>query len=287
MATILVTGSQGQLGRTLQDAAARHPEHRFIFLSREDLSITDVAAIDAAFARYRPQYLVNAAAYTAVDRAEEEKETAFSINGKGVELLAAAAAQRGCRMVHLSTDYVFSGKGSTPWKEDDPVAPLNVYGASKLEGERRAREANGKAIIIRTSWVYSVHGKNFVKTMLRLMKEKASLSVVDDQLGSPTHAADLAAAIVHIIASGKWVPGIYHYSNSGSTSWYGFAKAIRQFTGAACILHPVPSAAFPTPAQRPSFSVMDTRKIVQTFGVDIPRWEESLRRCLQAMAGKF
>lgn len=281
--TILVTGSNGQLGSELKDLAPSYPQFNFIFLSREELSITDKDAVNAWFENNRPAFVVNCAAYTAVDKAETEFLEANEINGNAVGHLAFAAAKYQAGFIHISTDYVFNGQKTSPWKEEDDVDPVNAYGASKLLGEYKAMKNNPGAIIIRTSWVYSFHGKNFVKTMMRLMKEKESIGVVSDQQGSPTYAADLAEAIMQIISSGEWVPGIYHYSNAGAITWHDFAMAIRELTGSSCQVNPISTTDFPTPAVRPAYSVMDTQKIMQTFSLTMKPWKESLQKCISKL----
>ncbi|MDP4149413.1 MAG: dTDP-4-dehydrorhamnose reductase [Bacteroidota bacterium] len=280
---IIVTGANGQLGRELQVAA--HPAWAdFVWLSRADLSIEDVAGISRLFHDLRPAWCINCAAYTAVDKAEAEKEAAFRINGQAVGELAAICKSVHARLLHISTDYVFDGHSATPLKEGDPTGPLNVYGASKLLGERLAMENNDNTVIVRTSWVYSSFGSNFVKTMMRLMREKESLRVVDDQIGSPTYAADLADALIRIATGAVFVPGIYHYSNMGQISWYEFALAIKELTGSACRVEPVPASQYPTPARRPHFSLLDKSLIQKTYGLQIPAWRDSLVRCLHQLA---
>ena len=279
----MVTGSTGQVGSELKELAASYPDMNFIFLDRKEASIEDPVAMEQAMQRYSPEYLINCAAYTAVDRAEQERETAFQVNGKAVGILAELCKRYQCRFIHLSTDYVFSGHNTVPWKETDVVDPVNAYGESKLLGEKLAMENNPETIIIRTAWVYSYYGNNFVKTMLRLMKEKEQIGVVHDQVGTPTYAVDLAEAILAIVRSGTWVPGIYHYSNSGCISWFEFASEIRALTQAACQVNPITTQAFPTPAKRPAYSVLDKSKITATFPVAVPDWKESLKRCLQRL----
>ena len=254
---ILVTGSNGQLGSDLRDLAASYPQNEFVFTDVAELSITDRDAVNSFFANERPAYLVNCAAYTAVDKAESEKALSDEINGTAVGILASACQEHGTRFIHISTDYVFNGEASSPLKETDQVDPVNAYGASKLLGEQLAIQNNPSVIIIRTSWVYSFYGKNFVKTMMRLMSEKQSLGIIDDQLGSPTYAADLAEAIMQIISSGKWEQGIYNYSNDGVISWFDFANEIKHQIGSNCIVNPLTTEQFPTPAKRPKYSVLD------------------------------
>ena len=280
---ILVTGANGQLGKELQQLCGSFPQFEFIFLSREDLPIHHFELVRNFFHAYHPHYLINCAAYTAVDRAESEKELAFQVNGEAVGVLAAVCKEQECRFLHVSTDYVFDGNASLPYIEEDPVNPQSVYGASKLEGENQALALNPGTIIIRTSWVYSSFGKNFVKTMLKLMSEKNELNVVNDQQGSPTYAADLAAVIMQIVNSGKWQPGIYHFCNEGIISWYDFAVAIRDMSGSSCSVHPIPSHQYPTPARRPGWSVLNTTKIQHAYQVQTRDWIASLAECLQKL----
>lgn len=277
---ILVTGSNGQLGKELRKLASAWPQYEFIFLGREDLPIHHFEMVRQYFSVYHPAFLVNCAAYTAVDRAEQEKDLAMQVNGEAVGVLAAVCKENNCRFIHISTDYVFDGTARTPYREDAATNPQSVYGASKLEGERQAMQLNRESVIIRTSWVYSEFGKNFVRTMIRLMQERDQLNVVNDQVGSPTYAADLAEAILQIIAAPEWKPGIYHYSNEGIISWYEFAVAIREMMGAECRVNPITTAEYPTDAKRPAYSVLDKSKIRQAYPVIIKDWKESLAVCL-------
>ncbi|HEV2478179.1 MAG TPA: dTDP-4-dehydrorhamnose reductase [Puia sp.] len=282
MKKILVTGSNGQLGRELQALAGQHPAFEFVFADRSVLPIEDQQAINDLFTAHQPAWCINCAAYTAVDKAESDKENAFRINGEAPGWLANACRNAGALLIHISTDYVFPGNSPAPLKENDTTGPINVYGASKLEGERRALEQYPDGtLIIRTSWVYSEYGNNFVKTMIRLMTERPAISVVDDQLGSPTYAADLAAAILHIVDAPRFIPGIFHYSNEGRISWYEFALAIRDKIGSTCTVNPIPTSGFPTPATRPHYSLLDKTLIRHTYGLTIPRWESSLDTCLR------
>jgi dTDP-4-dehydrorhamnose reductase len=281
---ILVTGANGQLGRELQTLAPAFPQFDFLFYDRAALSIADPDAINTFFARERPVYCINCAAYTAVDKAESEKESAFLINGDAVGYLAAACHNTAARLIHISTDYVFDGLSETPLREDDSTDPINIYGASKLEGERQALQHHPEGtLIIRTSWVYSEFGNNFVRTMIRLMKERPSINVVSDQVGSPTYAADLAAAILHIINAPSFIPGLYHYSNEGRISWYEFALAIREGIGSTCEVHPISTDQYPTPAKRPRFSLLDKSLIRLTYRLTIPEWRPSLVTCIGKM----
>lgn len=275
---IVVTGANGQLGKELKDICSFYSVFEFVFLSREDLPVHQFELVRNYFKTLQPQYCINCAAYTSVDKAEEEKEIAFQVNGESVGVLAAICKEHNTGFIHISTDYVFDGKADSPYSEEFAPNPLNVYGASKLEGERQSMQLNPNTIIIRSSWVYSSYGKNFVKTMMRLMDEKNEISVVNDQVGSPTYAADLAEAIMKVIPN--WIPGIYHFSNDGAISWYDFALAIKEITGSRCIIHPVASSEFPAAAIRPAFSVLDKTKIRETFGINLKDWKESLERCI-------
>lgn len=280
---ILVTGANGQLGKELRKIAAKYDQFEFIFLSREDLPIHHFEMVRHYFSVYKPIYLVNCAAYTAVDRAELEKDLAFQVNAEAVGVLAAVCKDNNCRFIHISTDYVFDGNAKEPYQEDAAANPQTIYGKSKLEGEKQALELNPDSLIIRTSWVYSSFGKNFVRTMLKLMQEKDEVIVVNDQFGSPTYAADLADAIMQIISSGKWEPGIFHYCNDGIISWYEFAIAIKEITNSSCRITPIPTSQYPTPAKRPLYSVLDKTKISSVYSISINNWRESLTVCLQLL----
>jgi dTDP-4-dehydrorhamnose reductase len=279
---ILVSGSNGQLGSELKEIASQFKNYQFIFLSRTELSIANSNALEEQFVIHQPSYFINCAAYTAVDKAEEEKEMAEEINGRAVGVIATLCRKYYCRLIHISTDYVFNGQAKSPLKEDDPVDPVNAYGETKLMGERLAMQ-NTDAIIIRTSWVYSKYGKNFVKTMKRLMGEKDSVSVVSDQVGSPTYAADLAEAIIKIITTGNWEPGIYNYSNSGVISWFEFASEIKNLLHSTCEVLPISTAQFPTPAKRPAYSVLDKSKIKNVYNITTRDWKESLIKCINKL----
>lgn len=278
---IVVTGSNGQLGNELKELASSYSQVQFAFFNREEFSINDKSRIEKIFEEHQPSYFINCAAYTAVDKAESEQELANEINGTAVGLLALTCKQYGTKFIHVSTDYVFNGKASSPLKEEDTVDPVNAYGASKLLGEQLALQNNPESIIIRTSWVYSFYGKNFVKTMMRLMNERENIGVVNDQIGSPTYAADLAKAIMQIITSGKWKSGIYNFSNEGVISWFDFASEIKQLTHSNCIINSLTTEQFPTPAKRPKYSVLDKSKIQQTFSIQLKDWKESLQACIE------
>lgn len=280
---ILVTGSNGQLGKELQQLAAAYPAYRFVFASREDLKLHHFGLVENFFVGLQPQYCINCAAYTAVDKAESEQEMAMLVNGEAVGNLAAVCKKYNTKLIHISTDYVFDGESETPYLPDDTTGPISIYGISKLKGEELCKQQNEDAIIIRTAWVYSEFGNNFVKTMMRLMKDRPEIKVVNDQIGAPTYAADLAKACLDIINSGKWEAGIYHYSNSGKISWYDFAVAIKEMIGSSCVIHPIPTTDYPTPASRPKFSLLNTNKISQVFEVAIPEWKSSLKICISRL----
>jgi dTDP-4-dehydrorhamnose reductase len=282
---VLVTGAGGQLGNELRDLASAYPRFTFHFFDRAALPLDDVALLGEAFERVRPQVCINAAAYTAVDKAESEPEMAYAANATAVGQMALLCKRHGALLLHVSTDYVFDGQGTHPYRETDPVDPLGVYGASKLEGERLALAAHDRVVIVRTSWVYSFYGKNFVKTMLRLLREKEVIGVVADQVGRPTHAADLAAALLDIATAYSLQPdarfhGVYHYADKGAISWFELASAVKKIIDAPCVIRRLTTAEYPTPARRPAYSVLDTTLIETAFGVDIPDWEDSLKHCL-------
>ncbi|HMJ47172.1 MAG TPA: dTDP-4-dehydrorhamnose reductase [Ferruginibacter sp.] len=277
---ILITGANGQLGMEFRAMAATFTGFEFIFVSKEEVSITDTDSIIAIFEMHDVFCCINCAAYTNVDKAETEKEKAFEINGTAVGQLASICKKYKSHFFHFSTDYVFPGTASLPYKETDPTDPVNIYGASKLEGEKQAIEHNEGSVIIRTSWVYSSHGKNFVKTMLRLFRENTSVKVVNDQAGSPTYAGDLAFAVMQIISTDYFIPGIYHFCNGGIISWHRFASEIKKLVSAECKILPVTTDQFLTPAKRPRYSALDTSRIKDVFGVQVRGWEESLEKCL-------
>lgn len=281
---ILVSGANGQLGKELKKLAPIYSGFDFVFLSREDMPIHHFEMVRHYFTVYQPAFFINSAAYTAVDRAEEEKDKTFQINAEAVGVLAAVCRENQCRFVHISTDYVFDGQANKPYTEEAKTNPQSVYGTSKKEGEEQALKFNPDAIIIRTSWLYSEYGKNFVKTIIRLLQEKEEINVVADQIGSPTYAVDLAEIILQIISSGKWIPGIFHFSNIGIISWYEFALAIKAFTGSACKINAITTAQYPTPAKRPAYSVLDTSKIQSVYGLEMKDWKDSLKSCISLLA---
>ncbi len=284
---VVVTGKNGQLGWELQQLVGQQQmQYDFLFTGREELDLSDPDLIHTFFQKHHPAYFINCAAYTAVDKAETEQDFAYTVNASSVGLLAAECARKDCVFITLSTDYVFDGKGTTPYATDHPTDPVNYYGYTKLTGENLALANNPQTIIIRTSWVYSVHGNNFVKTMLRLMKDRSELKIVSDQIGSPTYAADLAAALLQVIdelTKGNRHYGVYHYSNEGVISWFDFATAIQQIADLHCQLLPIPTTAYPTPAKRPAYSAMDTQKIVKDFGVTLRSWKDGLAECISKL----
>ncbi|CAM3319002.1 dTDP-4-dehydrorhamnose reductase [Flavobacterium longum] len=275
---VLVTGGNGQLGQALQYVAPDFPDVTFHFAASSEADITDTGSLSSAFAQIKPDICVNAAAYTAVDKAESEPEKATLINVVGARNLAETCLRYDVTLIHISTDFVFDGQKSTPYKESDTTNPTGVYGQTKRDGEQAIAQVGGKYFIIRTSWLYSQFGANFMKTMLRLAGERDIISVVNDQIGTPTHAIDLARAIATIIRSGKAAYGIYHYSNEGVASWYDFARKIFEVNDIRVNVKPIPTAEFPTPAKRPAYSVLDKSKIKETFQIEVPDWETSLKQ---------
>lgn len=279
---VLVTGQNGQLGNELKVVAKEYPQFDYVFTDVVELDITDAAKVRQFFEQYKPAICINAAAYTAVDKAETDQALALKINAEAVGNLAENCAKVHARFIHVSTDYVFDGTATTPYTEDHPVSPVNFYGESKLKGEEAALEKLPSTVIIRTSWVYSFFGNNFVKTMLRLMKERESIQVINDQFGSPTYAADLAAAIMQIASQQKAEGGIYHFSNEGIISWFDFAVAIRDFAGLSCNVIPIDTSGYPTPAKRPAYSAMSKEKI-KSIGIELKNWKESLQNCIRLL----
>jgi dTDP-4-dehydrorhamnose reductase len=273
---VLVTGSTGQLGQSLQFIAPNFPEIEFVFCDSTTLDITNFENCETIFAKYKPNYCINTAAYTAVDKAEIEPEKAFEINVNGPKNLAKVCKLHNTVILHISTDFVFDGSKTTPYTETDLPNPAGVYGQTKLQGEIAIQEIYEKHFIIRTSWVYSQFGNNFMKTMLRLAFERESISVVNDQIGTPTNAVDLAKVLIEMIISNKESYGIYNYSNEGQCSWYDFAEKIFEINNIKLNLESIPTSSFPTPAKRPSFSVLDKTKIKNEFNIDIVDWEDSL-----------
>lgn len=275
---VLVTGANGQLGQALQSISADCKGIDFYFASSAQADITSRQSMLAIFTQIRPDFCINAAAYTAVDKAETEPDKAQQINADGVRNLAQICAGFQTTLLHVSTDFVFDGQKQTPYTETDATNPQGVYAQTKLDGEQAIVDTIEHYFIIRTSWVYSRFGNNFKKTMLRLAAERTELGVVDDQIGTPTNAIDLARALIHIIRSGNRSYGIYHFSNEGVASWYDFAREIFDLNGIRIKLHPIPTSAYPTPAKRPAYSVLDKAKIRQTFGLTIKHWKDSLKQ---------
>ncbi len=291
MKNILVTGACGQLGNEMQLQALQYPEYKWYFTDIvapegtpvQVLDICDQEAVEAFVQEHEIDILVNCAAYTAVDKAESEPERANMLNAIAVGFLSLAMEHRRGQMVQISTDYVFDGTAHTPYTEDQPTCPNSVYGNTKLSAEIAMRVNNPSGMIIRTAWLYSTFGNNFVKTMLHLGHEKEQLGVIFDQIGTPTYARDLASGIMAAIRHGI-VPGIYHFSNEGVTSWYDFTRAIHRIAGiTTCHVRPLHTAEYPTPASRPHYSVLDKTKFKQTYNFEIPYWEDSLRECIEAL----
>lgn len=283
MDTILITGSHGQLGNEMQQAAARFPAFRFIYTDVEELDICNKAALDAFVKANAVNVIVNCAAYTAVDKAEDDVELCYKINAEAVRNIGEVAHQNGLKVVHVSTDYVFDGTNYMPYSEDQAVSPNTVYGKSKLAGEQALMETCEQAVILRTAWLYSSFGNNFVKTMIKLGTERDSLNVIFDQIGSPTYAADLADAILKLLSHPVFVPGIYHFSDEGVCSWYDFTKTIHRIAGITCDVHPIETKDYPARTPRPHYSVLNKAKIKTTYGIVIPHWEESLERCMKIL----
>ncbi len=282
MKKILIVGAGGQLASCFEEIIDAY-DFEFIFKSEHELDLTKVKAIETFFAENKVDYCINCAAYTQVDLAEQQKEIAFKVNAEAVGSLARICKEHNTKFIHISTDYVFDGLANKPYLEEDPTNPLGVYGSTKLAGENLAIENNEQSIVIRTAWVYSSYNQNFVKTMLRLMKEKEEIGVVSDQFGHPTSALDLARAIMQIIISNKWVQGIYHYSNSGEISWYDFSKKIATLKNFSTKINPIKTEDYPTPAKRPKYSVLNKQKIVDTYQLEIKDWQKSLQEILDKL----
>jgi dTDP-4-dehydrorhamnose reductase len=280
MEKILVTGANGQLGSELLVFSSNYPQYQWFFADRTKITLDNLGLLTEQLKGIKPTIILNCGAYTAVDKAEAEIELANIINHLAVEVIAKYSAINKVKLMHISTDYVFDGTSSVALDEETLTNPINVYGETKRLGELACLKENPNAILIRTSWVYSKFGNNFVKTMQRLMQERDSISVVNDQIGSPTYAADLAQVMIEIISSDEWTPGIYNYSNEGEISWYEFALAIKEVGGYNCKVEGIPSSAYPTPAKRPSFSLLDKNKIKKVYGVDVPNYKESLKKML-------
>ena len=280
---ILITGCRGQLGNELQLQETKHPSHQFFNTDVEELNICDQAAVDAYVAENQIDGIINCAAYTAVDKAESDKEKCTTLNTVAPAYLANAVEQRGGWIIQISTDYVFNGKGYLPYKEEDTPSPDSVYGSTKLASELGVSKFCKNAMVVRTAWLYSTFGHNFVKTMIKLGMERKEIGVVADQVGTPTYARDLASALLTIVEKGI-KPGVYHYTNEGVASWYDFTKAIHRIYGIqGCNVKPLHTDEYPTPAKRPHYSILDKTKIKKTFGIEIPHWEESLKDCIELL----
>lgn len=288
MLNILITGANGQLGSEMRARSVMTP-HRYLFTDVAELDITDREAVRRCVTDHKIDVVVNCAAYTNVDKAEDEVTTADLLNNKAVENLAVAAAEAGATLIHISTDYVFQGMGNLPCREEEPTDPLGVYGRTKLAGEQAVIRSGAKYLIFRTAWLYSEYGNNFVKTMMRLTAEREQLNVVFDQVGTPTYAGDLADALLHILTEGTYAghEGIYHFSNEGVCSWYDFAREIASAAGnTRCDVRPCHSSEFPSKVRRPAFSVLDKTKVKATFGIAVPYWRNSLAVCMKKLQNK-
>lgn len=281
MSKILVIGADGQLGQCLKTAAERRGITEIVFPAEADANILNEGGLNDLFVKEQPAFVINCAAYTAVDKAEDEIDLAKAINETGAAYLASACLEVGATLIHVSTDFVFEGNEVKLLKEDDEAKPINVYGVTKLAGEKAVVEKLPAHFIIRTSWLYSEYANNFVKTMLKLGADRDELNIIADQVGTPTYAIDLANAIFDLMSSASTAYGVYHYSNEGVTSWFDFAKAIFEISDTKVKVNPIPGSAYPTKAIRPAFSVMDKSKIKSTFNLDIPYWRDSLVECIK------
>jgi dTDP-4-dehydrorhamnose reductase len=286
MSNIVVFGASGQLGQCLKDLAEQNGTPSVYFPSETEANILDDAALIRIFETYKPAFSINCAAYTAVDKAEDDQELALKINKTGVENIGRHCAANGSALIHISTDFIFKGDIPIPRNEDDVTEPVNVYGQTKLDGELSVKEILDKYFIIRTGWLYSEYGNNFVKTMLQLGADRDELKIISDQTGTPTYAMDLAACIMHIISANSRAYGVYHYSNEGVASWYDFAKAIFDLSGTKVKALPVKTSEYVTKAARPAYSVMDKSKIKNTFNMEIPYWRDSLATCIGRLKTK-
>jgi dTDP-4-dehydrorhamnose reductase len=283
MKKILVTGANGQLGSEIKELAINYPDFEFIFTDRTDFPLDKAKEIISNFKAIQPDIVINCAAYTAVDKAETDQEVADAINHLAIDTLATLCQESGAKLVHVSTDYVFDGASPVAYKENDKPNPKSVYGNTKLAGEIACLKNCSDSIVIRTAWVYSQFGNNFVKTMLRLMTERDTLNVVNDQVGSPTYAGDLAQVILTILESNKWESGIYHYSNAGEISWFDFAVAIKEIGQKSCEVIGIPASNYPTPAERPAYSLLDKTKINSVYGIDPIDYKVSLKIMMQRL----
>ena len=280
---ILVTGANGQLGSEIKVLAPNYPHFEFIFTDIEDFPLDQTEVINTNFKLIQPEIVINCAAYTAVDKAEQDTVVADAINHLAIGTLASLCKESRAKLVHISTDYVFDGTSPIAYKEDDQPNPKSVYGVTKLAGEIACLKNCPESIIIRTAWVYSEFGNNFVKTMLRLMSERESLGIVNDQVGSPTYAADLAQVILTILNTDQWESGIYHYSNAGEISWYDFAQDIKEIGNKTCEIKGIPASSYPTPAERPAYSLLDKSKIKEVYGIEAIDYKKSLRIMMEKL----
>lgn len=278
---ILVTGTTGQLGSELKVLSESYSQFEWVFADRTRVSLDNLSVLKNQLEAIRPDIILNCGAYTAVDKAETEPELADIVNHQAVKIIAQYANDNQVKLIHISTDYVFDGTSAVALTEEAVTKPINVYGASKRAGELACLAANPDAIIMRTSWVYSRFGNNFVKTMQRLLQERDTISVVNDQIGSPTYAADLAQAMMTIVTAQEWVFGIFNYSNERKISWYEFVLAIKEMSGFECEVKGIPSSSYPTPAKRPAFSLLDKTKIKKIYGVKVPYYKVSLAVCMR------
>lgn len=283
MTKILVTGANGQLGSELKVLSQSYVNYDWVFTDWQELDLCNLDNLESSIATISPQIIINCAAHTAVDKAESEYELSDVLNHQAVAIMAQWSFKNDSKLIHISTDYVFDGESASPLNEEAVTNPINVYGTTKLAGEMACLDSNPDTVIIRTSWVYSSFGNNFVKTMSRLMQERDSLGVVNDQIGSPTYAADLAAAIMKIITADKWIAGIFNFSNEAEISWYEFAVAIQEIGGFSCDIAGIPSSNYPTPAKRPRYSLLDKSKIKETYGAAVPEYKVSLKKCMQIL----
>jgi len=284
--TILITGCHGQLGNEMQQAAKSFPAFNYLFTDVEDLDICDKVALDGYVKANNVNVIVNCAAYTAVDKAEDDEALCYKINTDAVRNIGEVANDNGLKVVHISTDYVFDGTNHIPYTEDQPVCPSSVYGKSKLAGEKALTESCHQVVILRTAWLYSSFGNNFVKTMMKLGTERDSLNVIFDQIGTPTYAADLANTILQVVSHKDFIPGIYHFSDEGVCSWYDFTKSIHRIAGIDCDVHPIETKDYPVRTPRPHYSVLNKAKLKATYGIIIPHWEESLVKCIEILKQK-
>lgn len=286
MKKLLITGAKGQLGSCLHDIIGHRDDVDALFTDVDELNLTDADAVIQAVGEFKPDYIINCAAYTAVDRAESDEECAGRVNADAPANLARAAKAHGARLIHISTDYVFSGENHRPWREDDVPAPRSAYGRTKLLGEQFVTEIlPEQSVILRTAWLYSPYGNNFVKTMLRLSAERKEIRVVADQIGTPTSAMTLARAVMAVVDSGSWHPGIYHLTDAGVASWYDLAVCALRQAGADTSVVPVTTEDYPTPTQRPAYSVLAKEKFTNTYHFSLPHWQEALAECLKALKG--